>query len=426
MITDNIFQLIVFICLAIIFILQIIILLKNYRNSEAENILSNLQLILNNQQNILITINTTSDSQNKQASIIHTSFNQQLQSLLIAQQNQLETLYQQLMKISNLNETKLENMRNTLEDKLNHIQVDNNSKLEQMRATVEEKLHNTLEKRLGDSFKIVSERLEMVYKGLGEMKNLAAGVGDLKRVLSNVKTRGIWGEAQLDSIINQLMTSEQYAINVAVRPDSADRVEYAIKLPGQEIQSNIWLPIDAKFPLEDYQKLMDAQERADLPELERIGKLLEISIKKSAKTISEKYICPPYTTDFAIMFLPIEGLYAEVLRKPGLLEMLQRDFRVMITGPTTLSAILNSLQMGFKTLAIEKRSGEVWKLLDVIKLDFIKFSDLLSKTRVKLEQASQNISDAENRTKIIQRRLKSVDSEPELEIAIEEPNVKLI
>ena len=288
------------------------------------------------------------------------------------QKDQLDSFSKQLVAMAKLNEEKLEAMRQTIETQLRAIQEDNTKKLEQMRATVDEKLQSTLEKRLGESFKQVSERLEQVYRGLGEMRSLAVGVGDLKKVLTNVKTRGTWGEIRLSHILEQILTPDQYDVNVATKKNSNDRVEFAIKLPGQDSdkQTVVWLPIDSKFPQEDYQRLLDAQEAADKEQSEKSIKSLEGRIKAEAKYIKEKYIDPPYTTDFGIMFLPVEGLYAEVLRQPGLCDILQREYRIVVTGPTTLAALLNSLQMGFRTLAIEKRSSEVWELLGVVKTEF--------------------------------------------------------
>jgi len=306
-------------------------------------------------------------------------------------------------------------MRKTLENQLRTLQEDNSRKLEQMRATVDEKLQSTLEKRLGESFKQVSERLEQVYKGLGEMRNLATGVGDLKKVLTNVKTRGTWGEIQLGNILEQILTPEQYAINVQTKKNSNERVEFAIKLPGQGSDKDqvVWMPIDAKFPQEDYQRLLDAQDEADKDAADKSIRNLEMRIKAEAKAIKEKYIDPPNTTDFGIMFLPVEGLYAEVLRRPGLCDILQRDYRVVVTGPTTLAALLNSLQMGFRTLAIEKRSSEVWELLGVVKTEFGRFGDVLSKTKKKLQEASNTIDKAEIRTRAIERKLRKVEEIPQ-------------
>jgi DNA recombination protein RmuC len=330
------------------------------------------------------------------------------------QGDQLESFAKNLVQMTRLNEQKLEEMRRTMETQLRAIQVDNNKQLEQMRAVVDEKLQTTLEKRLSDSFRQVSDRLEQVYKGLGEMRTLATGVGDLKKVLTNVKTRGTWGEIRLSHILEQILTPEQYGVNVATKKNSSDRVEYAIKLPGRDGDkgSLVWLPIDAKFPQEDYQRLMDAQEAADRELADKYLKSLEMRIKAEAKNIRDKYIDPPHTTDFGVMFLPVEGLYAEVLRRPGLCDALQRDFRIVVTGPTTLAALLNSLQMGFRTLAIERRSSEVWELLGAVKTEFGKFGDVLAKTKKKLQEASNTIDSAEVRTRAIQRKLRKVQEIP--------------
>ena len=331
------------------------------------------------------------------------------------QKNQLDFFSRQLTELTHLNEEKLETIRKTVEHQLQNLQGDTSNKLEQMRATVDEKLHSTLEKRLGESFKQVSERLEQVYKGLGEMRTLATGVGDLKKVLTNVKTRGTWGEIQLGNILEQILTPDQYDRNVSTKKDSNARVEFALKLPGPDSDTDtvVWMPIDSKFPQEDYQRLMDAQEIAAKELAEKSIKNLEMRIKSAARDIKEKYIDPPNTTDFGIMFLPVEGLYAEVLRRPGLCDFLQREYRIVVTGPTTLAALLNSLQMGFRTLAIEKRSSEVWELLGVVKTQFGKFGDVLAKTKKKLQEASQTIDNAEVRTRAIERKLKAVQEIPE-------------
>jgi len=318
-----------------------------------------------------------------------------------------DTSSRQFIGLTQLNEQKLDNIRKSVEGQLRSIQEDNNSKLEMIRATVDEKLHATLERRLGDSFKLVSDRLELVHKGLGEMQALASGVGDLKKVLSNVKIRGTLGEVQLGNILDQMLTPDQYAKNVATKPQSRENVEYAIKLPGKNDQV-VWLPIDAKFPVEDYQRLIEAQERADIPAIEDAGRALELRIKGEAKDIRDKYIDPPATTDFGILFLPFEGLFAEVLRRPGLYETLQRDYKVIITGPTTIAAFLNSLQMGFRTLVIEKRASEVWNLLAAVKSEFGKFGEILDKTHKQLQAASNTIEDAAKKTRTIERRLKDV------------------
>jgi len=330
------------------------------------------------------------------------------------QKDQLDSFSKQLADLTALNEAKLEALRQTMEQRLQSMQADNTAKLEQMRAVVDEKLQSTLEKRLGDSFKQVSERLEQVYAGLGEMRTLAAGVGDLKKVLSNVKTRGTWGEIRLGQILEQILTPEQYTGNVVTKAGGSERVEFAIRLPGPDADRGeiVWLPIDAKFPQEDYQRLLDAQEAADKEQADRFLRNLEIRVKAEAKAIRDKYIDPPHTTDFAILFLPVEGLYAEVLRIPGLCDHLQREHRVVVTGPTTLAALLNSLQMGFRTLAIERRSSEVWELLSVVKTEFGKFGDTLSKTKKKLQEAAHTIDQAEVRTRAIERSLRRVEEAP--------------
>ncbi|MBC8078879.1 MAG: DNA recombination protein RmuC [Gorillibacterium sp.] len=313
-------------------------------------------------------------------------------------------------------EAKLDKLRETVENRLKDLQDDNSRKLEQMRATVDEKLHATLEQRLGESFKLVSDRLEQVHKGLGEMQTLASGVGDLKKVLTNVKTRGIWGEVQLGNLLEQTLTIDQYEQNVATRKGSADRVEFAIKLPSKDGAGGIiWLPVDSKFPTEDYQRLLDAQEAGDLEAVNHHLKQLETRLKAEGKDIKTKYIDPPHTTDFGLLFLPTEGLYAEALRRPGLSEWLQRECRVVLTGPTTLSALLNSLQMGFRTLAIEKRSSDVWQLLGAVKTEFGNFGDILDKTHKKLQEASNSIESAARKSRNIERKLNKVQELPVVE-----------
>ena len=334
----------------------------------------------------------------------------QMSEISNLQRSQLDIFSQQLTNLTRTNEYRLDKMRDTIEEKLKHLQEDNSKKLDQMRATVDERLSSTLEQRLGESFKLVSERLEMVHKGLGEMQTLASGVGDLKRVLTNVKTRGTWGEIQLGNILEQILTPEQYSKNVATIKGSRERVEFAIKLPGKDEkgEETIWLPIDSKFPQEDYQRLLDAQEQGNSTKAEEAAKAMELKVKSFARDIRDKYISPPETTDFGIMFLPTEGLYAEILRRPGLCDYLQRQYRIVIAGPTTLVALLNSLQMGFKTLAIEKRSSEVWNLLGAVKTEFGKFGDILDKTRKKLQEASNTIEDAARKSRSIGRKLKNV------------------
>ena len=329
------------------------------------------------------------------------------------QKAQLEAMSSAIGKLSDSNEKKLEAVRVTVEGKLQSMQVDNAKQLDQMRQTVDEKLQGTLEKRLGESFKQVSERLEQVHKGLGEMQTLATGVGDLKKVLTNVKTRGTWGEVQLGALLGQVLNPDQFATNVATK-DGGERVEFAVKLPGQgaDKDETVWLPIDAKFPVEDYQRLVEAQERADVEGVEAAGKQLENRVKTCAGDICGKYLNPPKTTDFGILFLPIEGLFAEVIRRTGLTEVIQRECRVVIAGPTTLWSILSSLQMGFRTLAIQKRSSEVWNLLAAVKTEWTKYGDVLDAVQKKLHQASDTIEKAKARSRAVGRKLKDVQELP--------------
>jgi DNA recombination protein RmuC len=332
-----------------------------------------------------------------------------------------ETLAENLGKLSEANERRLTDVRLAVDARLLALQEGNEKKLDQMRATVDEKLHATLETRLGESFKQVADRLEQVHKGLGEMQSLARDVGALNRVLTNVKTRGVFGEVQLAGLLEQVFTPEQYATNVATVPGSNDRVEFAIRLPGRSgaagagsaSDAPLWLPIDAKFPREDYERLLDASERADAPAMEAAGKAIETRLKLEARSIREKYVSPPSTTDFAILFVPTEGLYAEALRRPGLADALQREHKVMLAGPTTLLALLNSLQMGFRTLVLEKRSAEVWEVLGAVKTEFAKFGDVLVKTRKKLDEAGTTIDQAFVRTRAMERQLRKVESMPD-------------
>jgi len=319
-------------------------------------------------------------------------------------------IQQQLTDLNRGIRDNLGEVRGTLQTQLTTLQQGNETKLDQMRATVEEKLQSTLEARLGESFRLVSERLEQVHRGLGEMQTLAAGVGDLKRVLTNVKTRGGFGEVQLAALLEQVLIPDQYEANVATRPGSRERVEFAIRLPGRE--QACWLPIDAKFPIEDYERLHQAQERADPAAADEAARALENRIRVEARRIRDKYIEAPHTTDFALLFLPTEGLYAEVLRRPGLVDALQREHRVVVTGPTTLAAILNSLQMGFRTMAIEQRSAEVWQVLGAVKTEFAKFGDILARVKNQLQVASDTIEKAETRTRQMDRALKSVEALP--------------
>ena len=324
-----------------------------------------------------------------------------------------DTLNQTLNNLTESNAQRMEAVRATLESKIKDMQTDNGTRLEEMRKTVDEKLHATLEQRLGESFKMVSDRLEKVHQGLGEMQQLAIGVGDLKRVLTNVKTRGTWGEVQLEMLLEQMLTPEQYAKNVETVPGTGERVEFAIKLPGMDNGlTPVWMPIDAKFPREQYERLAEASERADAEGVAVAGRELERAVRLEAKKIAEKYLSPPLTTDFAILFLPTEGLYAEVMRRPGLSDELQRVNRVTIAGPSTLSAFVNSLQMGFRTLALEKRSSEVWQVLGAVKTEFGKFGDVLAATKTTLERAAKNIDMAETRSRQMARKLKSVEALP--------------
>jgi DNA recombination protein RmuC len=306
----------------------------------------------------------------------------------------------------------LENVRSIVDQRLQQLQEDNAKQIDKMRATVDEKLHGTLEKRLGEAFKVVSERLEQVHQGLGAMQQLASDVGGLQKVLANVKTRGGWGEVQLGALLEQVLTPDQFARNVKTRDDSGEHVEFAIKLPGNEDGAPVWLPIDAKFPTEDYHRLLAAQENGDADAIDEAIKSLETQLKKSAKDICAKYINPPKTTDFALMFLPTEGLYAETIRRAGLVEQVQRDCRVIFAGPTTLAALLNSLQMGFRTLAIQKRSSEVWNLLSAVKTEFGKFGEALSAVKDKIDQASRKMEDVDVRSRAITKRLRDVEELP--------------
>lgn len=315
-----------------------------------------------------------------------------------------------------------ERMRTVLHDQLTSLQKDNADKLEQMRKTVDDKLHATLEDRLAQSFKVVSERLEAVHRGLGEMQQLASGVGDLKRVLTNVKTRGTWGEYQLETLIEQILARDQYETNIATRPGSAERVEVAVRLPGRDTDQPVWLPIDAKFPLEDYQRLIDAYDRADLTAIDEAAKALETRVRAEAKKIRTKYVESPHTTDFALMYLPTEGLYAEVLRRPGLADSLQRELRIVITGPTNTAAMLNSLQMGFRTLAIEKRSSEVWTLLGTVKTEFEKFGQAIQDTEKKLEEVANKFKNVGVRARAVERKLRGVETLPGLDTS-DDPRV---
>ena len=370
------------------------------RQETAQNLATFQQTLVQQSAEATRTQNTQIDA-----------FGQQLAGL---QKSLSDTLSTQLTGLSESNARRLAEIRQTLDLQLAQLQTTNAAKLDEMRATVDEKLQSTLQARLGESFKQVADRLEQVHKGLGEMQTLAQGVGDLKHLLTNVKTRGIFGEAQLASLLEQVFVSDQYAVQVATRPGSKNVVDFAIKLPGKADDGTpLWLPIDAKFPNEDYERLLDAQGRAHAADAEAAGKALEVRIRLEAKSIAEKYIEPPYTTDFAILFLPTEGLYAEVLRRPGLMEALQREHRITLAGPTTLLAMLSSLQMGFRTLALEKRSSEVWQVLGAVKTEFGKFGDVLAKVKSQTEGVLKTLDNAEVRSRAMGRALKKVEALPD-------------
>ena len=340
-------------------------------------------------------------------------FQQTLTEQIGLMQNQLNA---QLQTLGEGNSRRMAEVRETLDRQLQNLQETNIAKLEEMRKTVDEKLQTTLEKRLSESFKQVAERLEQVHQGLGQMQSLAQGVGDLQKVLSNVKTRGIFGEVQLQVLLDQVLTIEQYGKQVETKPRSNQRVDFAIKLPGRSDDgASVWLPIDAKFPREDYERLLEAQNRSDATGAENAAKAMEARIRLEAKTIAESYLAPPHTTDFAILFLPVEGLYAEVLRRPGLMDVLQREYRVTLAGPTTLLAILNSLHMGFRTLALEKQASEVWKVLGAVKTEFERYGEWVAKVREQVQKAADTLDKADTRSKQMRRALKVVEALPETE-----------
>ena len=343
---------------------------------------------------------------------------QQLTGMAGVQNEQLKHFGERLADLTKSNDARLEAVRATVEQKLDALRADNAQKLEQMRATVDEKLQTTLDQRLGASFKLVSDRLEQVHKGLGDMQNLAVGVGDLKRVLTNVKTRGTWGEVQLAALLTEVLTPQQFGTNVETVPGTGKRVEFAIRLPGRGDDGKpCWLPVDAKFPLDDWQRLQDALERADAPAAELARKSLADFLRLQAKTIHDNYVAPPHTTDFAILFVPTEGLYAEMMSRSGFAEALQRDYRVTLTGPTNFMALLNSLQMGFRTLVIEQRSSEVWKVLGAVKSEFGKFGAVLAKTKERIDKAGEELEKAGVRSRAIARELRSVEALPPPEAA---------
>ena len=353
------------------------------------------------EQDLLVRLEVLGRTQEKLEQLLRDEFSRNREEGATAAKSQREELGKSL-----------EGVRAVVDLRLKELQQDNAKQIDKMRATVDEKLQGTLEKRLGESFKLVSDRLEQVHKGLGAMQQLASDVGGLQKVLSNVKMRGGWGEVQLGNLLEQVLTADQFARNVKTRDDSGDRVEFAIKLPGDENGAPVWLPIDAKFPTEDYQRLLAAQDKGDVIGIDDAMKSLETQLKKSAKDICQKYINPPRTTDFALMFLPTEGLYAEAIRRIGLVEQVQRDCRVIFTGPTTLAALLNSLQMGFRTLAIQKRSGEVWNLLASVKTEFGKFGEALSAVKDKLDQAARHVDNVAVRSRAITKKLRDVEELP--------------
>lgn len=360
-------------------------------------------------QEVAVTLKNLSEVQKNTLD----GFGGQMGRLTQTLEQRLEAFARQIGELTKANEQRQEALRATVEQRLAKLQEDNAAKLEQMRHTVDEKLQGTLEKRLGESFKLVSERLELVHKGLGEMQTLASGVGDLKKVLTNVKTRGTWGEMQLGNLLEQMLTPDQFAANGVCKEGSAERVDFVIRLPGKgDGEAEVLLPIDAKFPQEDYERLLDAADRADVDGIDAAGRALELRVKSFAKDIRTKYVNPPRTTDFAILFLPTEGLYAEVLRRPGLIDQLQQDWRVNVCGPTTLGALLNSLQMGFKTLAIQKQSSAVWEILGAVKTEFGKYGEVLDKVQKKLNEASDSIQTIAVRKRAIDRKLRSVTELP--------------
>jgi len=409
----------------IVAILCLILLLALFFRKGGQN--GSVQKELNEQFNKIKLINENLekiiDSNNEQ--IMRTLYatkqetNQNIHAFKTEQTQILQNVEVRVKTLLSETETRLSNIDKVIRETLYKINMDNNEKLDKMRETVDEKLNNSLEKRLNDSFAIISERLEKVHKGLGEMRSLATGVDDLKHTLSNIKIRGVWGEVQLGNILEQMLSHIQYDRQVQIKPNSKEAVDFVINMPGKNDNETVWLPIDAKFPLEDYQRLVDASELGNKDEVEKAQKALEKRIKDEAKKINEKYIDPPKTTDFAVMYLALEGLYAEVVKNAGLLEYLQDNYRIIVCGPTTLSALINSLQMGFKSVAIEKRSSEVWALLSTFKTEFVKFVELLAKTQKKLDEASTTIEDATKKSKRIQKKLDSVavvDGTPLIEV----------
>jgi DNA recombination protein RmuC len=398
--------------LAAVIVLQVVALLRGRAGAEAGPVsaIDLAERIERVEREVRMQLQTTAQTSNAATVQQFEAMRRQLEAQGMVSRNEQA---RSLKLFSDTMHQRMEEIRATLEVKIKDLQADNGARLEEMRKTVDEKLHATLESRLTASFQQVSERLERVHQGLGEMQQLALGVGDLKRVLTNVKTRGTWGEVQLEMLLEQVLTPDQYAKNVETIAGTGARVEFALKLPGQNDNGTpVWMPIDAKFPKEQYERLLEAADNADAEGVALAGRELERAVRVEAKTISEKYVSPPHTTDFAILFLPTEGLYAEVMRRPGLADELQRVNRVSIAGPSTLTALLNSLQMGFRTLALEKRSSEVWQVLGAVKTEFSKFGDVLAATKLTLERAAKNIESAETRSRVMARKLKTVEALP--------------
>jgi DNA recombination protein RmuC len=394
--------------LAAVIVLQVLAILRS-RSSPAADLAERIERV---EREVRMQLQTTAQTSNAATMQQFEAMRRQLEAQGLVGRNEQA---RSLKAFADTMHQRMEEIRGTLETKIKDLQADNGMRLEEMRKTVDEKLHATLETRLTASFQQVSERLERVHQGLGEMQQLALGVGDLKRVLTNVKTRGTWGEVQLEMLLEQVLTPEQYGKNVETIAGSGARVEFALKLPGQNQDGGgtpVWMPIDAKFPKEQYERLLEAADKADAEGVALAGRELERAVRVEAKTISEKYVSPPHTTDFAILFLPTEGLYAEVMRRPGLADDLQRVHRISIAGPSTLTALLNSLQMGFRTLALEKRSSEVWQVLGAVKTEFSKFGDVLAATKLTLERAAKNIESAETRSRVMARKLKTVEALP--------------
>jgi len=405
--------------LAVVVVLQLLVLLRARGGSSGSADLA--ERIERVEREVRMQLQTTAQNSNTASMQQFEAMRRQLEAQGAVGRNEqarslklfADSMNQTLSQLTESNAARMQEIRATLEAKIRDLQADNGTRLEEMRKTVDEKLHATLESRLSASFQQVSERLERVHQGLGEMQQLALGVGDLKRVLTNVKTRGTWGEVQLEMLLEQVLTPDQYARNVETIAGSGARVEFALKLPGQqEGGAPVWMPIDAKFPKEQYERLLEAADQADAEGVAAAGRELERAVRGEARTIAEKYVAPPQTTDFAILFLPTEGLYAEVMRRPGLADELQRVNRVSIAGPSTLTALLNSLQMGFRTLALEKRSSEVWQVLGAVKTEFAKFGDVLAATKLTLEKAARNIESAETRSRQMARKLKTVEALP--------------